>query len=141
MAFVLITIAAVLIVHHLITTSNRGQIVPLYAHFEKEKVMSDKPIYERDDDEPEHCDAVVMFHDWTYGKTAAQCVLDLHTSDTKHESASPLHERGTGVLIKWLGSDHHRDNGSLGSTMIEWVDEVTGDEVGPDDPRLIPYEV
>lgn len=98
-------------------------------------------IYEKDDSEPEHCDAVVMFHTGAGGSSEAMCVLDLHPSTIPHEAASPLHESGTGVLVMWLGSDHHRDNGSLGASMIEWVDEVTGEEVGPDDPRLIPYEI
>jgi hypothetical protein len=96
------------------------------------------------DEEPVQCRAIIQFNPG-YGTVETQCVLDAHSDDEEHLAASPIHETGTGVLVHWLGDDRARTitgkAHKADAHMIRWADEVTGDEVGPEDPRLIPYEI
>lgn len=82
------------------------------------------------DMEPEHCAAIVEIAP----RGGAICTHDVTDHPRFHEGASPIHEANTGVSIRWLGTDR----GDSAAYMLHWVDDVTGNKVEDNDPRLIP---
>lgn len=76
--------------------------------------------------EPEHCKAVVKI-----GNKGAICFHDVSDHPEFHEGRSLIHEAGSGVIVRWLGTD----SANSMAYCLDFVDEVDGKTI--DNDRLV----